>query len=216
MTRSRSLPSPKAGFTLPVLLSPLTQCCCPLFPPHPHGCSPSAIYHFSSSIYGQREVFLIYENVFTVLSWKLCCMLAGKRNFGKSAGKLGNIPCIPQGPGRLTPAPGAQCHANTWRPHSHPCHIRNVPPIHTKLPLHSAPRKGTEVGRNSLCPTRPGPVLYPQQGGEVRMLPRQEGVKRSICLAKELHLQEQTKALNLRAPLEAFPKARDFIPSLLC
>lgn len=217
-------PSPAPGLVSHSLSSspPRTQCCCPLFPPHPHGCSPSAIYHFSSSIYGQREVFLIYENVFTVLSWKLCCMLAGKRNFGKSAGKH---PLYTPGARESDTSPGAQCHTNSWRPQSHQ---HPAPPLphqewlstHTKQPLHSelipAPRKGTKVYGSSLCPTGPGSVLYPQQGREVRMLPRQEGVKRPICLAKELHLQEKVKALNLRGPLEAFPKTRDFRPSLLC
>lgn len=124
LTRTRSLPNPcRSGSQRPVLLSPPAHgACCPFFPLHPGDCSPSAIYHFSSSFYGQREVFLIYEKVFTVLSQELCCALDSKRNFGKSAGKVGNNPLVPQGQRRLKPTPGSKSHINTWRPRATSTH----------------------------------------------------------------------------------------------
>lgn len=50
---------------------PAHGACRLFFPLHPGDCSLSAIYHFSPSFYGQREVFLMYEKVFTVLSQEL-------------------------------------------------------------------------------------------------------------------------------------------------
>lgn len=183
LMRTRSLPSPgRSGSTHPVLLSPPARsACCLLFPLHPSDCSPSAIYHFSSSFYGQREVFLIYEKVFTVLSRELSWAQAGKRNFGKCAGELGNIPLTPQGQRRLTPAPSSECHTNTQRP----CCVRNnsPPPSSSSTQEHIlAPRKGTDGGWETSCAPwdRDLPFARGRGAQGARMLPRQEGIKRSV------------------------------------
>lgn len=218
LTRTRSLPSPgRSGSTHPVLLSPPARsACCLLFPLHPSDCSPSAIYHFSSSFYGQREVFLMYEKVFTVLSRELSWAQDGKRNFGKCAGELGNIPLTPQGQRRLTPAPSSECHTNTQRP----CCVRNNPPLPSSSSTREhilAPRKGTDGGWETSCVPWDWDLPFAPGGGPqgARMLPRQEGVKLSVwpksCTPRN---KQKLQTWGFGLPPDAFLKARDARPSL--
>lgn len=186
LTRTRSLPNPcRSGSPCPVLISlPAHGACCPFFPLHPRDCSPSAIYHFSSSFYGQREVLYMKKYLQSFLKSWAVQQITGE-TLANPLGRWETALLFSGGKGdsnQLQAPNVTQTHGDPEQPPpTHPCCDRNNPPLPSNPWSWGLSCKKTcwrWVG-NVLCHAGlwPGFVLLDRGPQGARMLPRQEGVK---------------------------------------